>query len=478
MSKQELETYFNNIEKEVEGVPASNIWNYDETNLRDDPGGKKAVMKKGTKYPERLIDSSKLCYSIMFCGNAEGVMLPPYVVYKSMHLYDTWVKGRPKDARFNRTRSGWFDEVTFDDWFFSLVLPKLRKQDGKKVLIGDNLSSHLSNCVIEACNNHNIAFVCLFPNGTHLLQPLDVAYFAPLKKAWRALLFEWRKSAVGRQYTTLPKEQFAGLLKKLIDKLREGNGKHNLVNGFKACGLYPFNPEEVYAKLPSENTMSPSKALDQSLLDTLAHMRGSDAETTPTRPKKKRLDVQPGKSISANVSSESDESEEEMKDDTATDTEEKTQTSDPASEKESESESEADSHLYTSSNKLPSPKEKVLKILLGVHKSLDDSKQGHLYAVYYGQKYYWGKVQLCFADDEDEDDDVKSVEFSFLRYRGDGYWDFPKKLDVEMVDAKYVFYGPCTPQTTIAGKGYKIVDDEAAQGRYKLLKQYDIYATL
>ena len=101
------------------------------------------------------------------------------------------------------------------------------------------------------------------------------------------MLFEWRKSAVGRQYTTLPKEQFAGLLKKLIDKLREGNGKHNLVNGFKACGLYPFNPEEVFAKLHSENTMSPSKALDQSLLDTLAHMRGSNAETMPTRPKKK-----------------------------------------------------------------------------------------------------------------------------------------------------------------------------------------------
>jgi hypothetical protein len=66
------------------------------------------------------------------------------------------------------------------------------------------------------------------------LQPLDVAYFAPLKKAWRALLFDWRKTAVGRQYDTLPKEQFAPRLKKLIEKLSEGNSKQNLVNGFKA----------------------------------------------------------------------------------------------------------------------------------------------------------------------------------------------------------------------------------------------------
>ena len=104
------------------------------------------------------------------------------------------------------------------------------------------------------------------------MQPLDVAYFAPLKKAWRALLFDWRKSATGCKYGTLPKEQFAGLLKKLIEKLSGENGKQNLVNGFKACGIHPFNPQEVYAKLPSENTMSPGKALDQSLLDTLADM--------------------------------------------------------------------------------------------------------------------------------------------------------------------------------------------------------------
>lgn len=121
---------------------------------------------------------------------------------------------------------------------------------------------------------------------------------------------------------------------------------------------------------------------------------------------------------------------------------------------------ETDSASGASSNESPSPKEKVLKTLSGVHNSLDNSEKGHLYAVYYGQKYYWGKLQLSFADDENNV--VKSVEFSFLRYRGDGYWDFPKKLDVETVDIKYVFYGSCTPQTTIAGNGYKIVDDEAA----------------
>jgi hypothetical protein len=34
------------VEKELEGVPPENIWNYDETNLMDDPGAKKAIFKR------------------------------------------------------------------------------------------------------------------------------------------------------------------------------------------------------------------------------------------------------------------------------------------------------------------------------------------------------------------------------------------------------------------------------------------------
>lgn len=36
-----VNSYFDNLYTELEGVPASNIINYDETNLSDDPGRKK-----------------------------------------------------------------------------------------------------------------------------------------------------------------------------------------------------------------------------------------------------------------------------------------------------------------------------------------------------------------------------------------------------------------------------------------------------
>ena len=120
-------------------------------------------------------------------------------------------------------------------------------------------------------------FTCLYSNATHLLQPLDVAWFAPLKKVWRNTLEDWKKlPQVLKHKGALPKENFNKLLKTLVSKLEENDAfSENLVSGFCKCGLYPFHPDAVYQRLPSENVMTPRKALNESLLQQLQSMRES-----------------------------------------------------------------------------------------------------------------------------------------------------------------------------------------------------------
>ena len=95
---------------------------------------------------------------------------------------------------------------------------------------------------------------------------------------------DWKRSPQGlRHKGSLPKEHFNKLLKTLVSKLEEsGASSENLVSGFCKFGLYPFNPNVVYEKLPSENVMSPRKALDQSFLQQLQRMGespiGEDAQ--------------------------------------------------------------------------------------------------------------------------------------------------------------------------------------------------------
>ena len=97
-----------------------------------------------------------------------------------------------------------------------------------------------------------------------------------------------------------------------------------------------------------------------------------------------------------------------------------------------------------------SEKEKLEKIASEARRSLDDDKKGQYYAVFYDERYYWGKVLNNFADDVDSD--ANSVEFSFLTYKMDGIWDFPKKKDQSIVAVKYVFLGPVTPSAVVTEK--------------------------
>ncbi|CAI6374178.1 unnamed protein product [Macrosiphum euphorbiae] len=193
IDKEILENYILNLKETLSGVLPENVYNYDETNLTDNPGQKKVLVKRGSKYPERICNTSKVAISLMMCGNAKGEILPPYVVYKAKGLWEPWTQNGPKNCRYNTSPSGWFDANIFQDWFEKTLLRHLKKNPGKKVVIGDNLSSHLSSYIIDICKKENIYFVCLPPNSTHLTQPLDVAFFHPMKVDWRKILSEWKK---------------------------------------------------------------------------------------------------------------------------------------------------------------------------------------------------------------------------------------------------------------------------------------------
>lgn len=132
VTKTTLQLYFNNINDILKDVPPTNIFNYDETNFVDDPGKKLVVVRKGTKHPEVVRDTSKTSVSVMFCVSADGKLLPPYTVYKAKHLYPTWVDGGLEGAGYNRNDSGWFDMPIFEDWFISCYLPAIRHLDEPK----------------------------------------------------------------------------------------------------------------------------------------------------------------------------------------------------------------------------------------------------------------------------------------------------------------------------------------------------------
>lgn len=73
------------------------MFNNNETTINDDSRMEKAMVSRGTRMGEQVVEHSKANISVMVCGSADGELFPPFVHCKSEHLYNGWTIGGPKE---------------------------------------------------------------------------------------------------------------------------------------------------------------------------------------------------------------------------------------------------------------------------------------------------------------------------------------------------------------------------------------------
>ncbi|KAF2885355.1 hypothetical protein ILUMI_20824 [Ignelater luminosus] len=121
----------------------------------------------------------------------------------------------------------------------------------KKVVIRDNLASHISFNVLRLCEENNVKFVHMStPNLTYIMQPLNIVCFRPLKIKWKQVL--WKLSARAKKQTALLKDQFPALFKKTLDELHPVTSQ-NVISDFRKVGIVPINVEELLNRLPHQD---------------------------------------------------------------------------------------------------------------------------------------------------------------------------------------------------------------------------------
>lgn len=76
----------------------------------------------------------------------------------------------------------------FAQWlhFFSNAVPTPIQRPLRLAM--DGCSSHISMKIVDVADSIGVKLVCLPPNGTHLLQPSDVAVFSPFKTSLKTLV--------------------------------------------------------------------------------------------------------------------------------------------------------------------------------------------------------------------------------------------------------------------------------------------------
>jgi hypothetical protein len=263
------------------------------------------IVARGQRWARQDRANSKSAATVAFTISADGILLPPYVVFKvrtqefliryfsfdqsklffeclpygtyiqffgskdlCLSLYvlqsdkgtphNTWVDPSSASGTIvHVSKSGWMNATVMEHWFMEVIVPWASALNGKKAIFLDNCSAHFSEAVIKECERLNIFFIPLPPNATWLTQPCDVALFKSVKTAWRAMIGEFNDSRVAqglKPYETLPRPRFVEVLDLMIDRLklsRDGEGLSQLIfKAFHATGIYPLNRNMVLKKLP------------------------------------------------------------------------------------------------------------------------------------------------------------------------------------------------------------------------------------
>lgn len=98
---------------------------------------------------------------------------------------------------------------------------------------------HMWHYPLLNSQENKIELIALYPNATHIIQRLDVALFHPLKESYRKVLRQWR---IDNNMIHFNKSMFAPVLKLALEAV---DFSASIKNGFKACGLFPFDPNAV-----------------------------------------------------------------------------------------------------------------------------------------------------------------------------------------------------------------------------------------
>jgi len=229
------------------------LFNGDETGFSLCPKTKSVLAPKGAKdIYEVAVGNAKENLTVMFTFNAAGDMCHPMVIYNYQRIPQDIVNSVPPNWGIGHSESGWMKSEVFYEFIANIFYPFVVEKGitFPIILFVDGHKSHLTYQLSELCTSLNIILIALYPNSTRILQPADVAAFRPLKSGWKKGVFEWRKD--NNLSTAVTKKDFAPILKKVIDETVKAE---TLINGFKACGLYPWNPDSIdFKKCLGTNT--------------------------------------------------------------------------------------------------------------------------------------------------------------------------------------------------------------------------------
>jgi hypothetical protein len=141
------------------------------------------------------------------------------------------------------------------------------------LVVLDGHSSRKTLEAVELARENNITLLTLPPHTSHRLQPLDVTFFGPLKKAYSKEVGKWMMNNPGKRVTDYDICEIFTPAYNRVASIEKA------VSGFKATGIYPFNADIFTAEDYAPSIVTDQEPVGQSVPDstvTQTTSRGRD----------------------------------------------------------------------------------------------------------------------------------------------------------------------------------------------------------
>jgi hypothetical protein len=233
--------------KAKHGILDEDTYNFDESGFMMGMISTGAVVTGSERRgrPKTVQQGNREWTTVIQGINAAGWAIPPFIIFQGKNHLTAWYKedNLPNDWVIAVSENGWTTNKLGLAWLKHFdAHTKKRTLGGVRLLVIDGHESHDSLDFQQYCKENKIITLCMPPHSSHLLQPLDVGCFSPLKKAY------------GRQAENLMRNRINHITKLeflpcFIAAFKDAITESNIKGGFRGAGLVPLDAEAVISKL-------------------------------------------------------------------------------------------------------------------------------------------------------------------------------------------------------------------------------------
>ncbi|XP_060556927.1 uncharacterized protein LOC132717474 [Ruditapes philippinarum] len=185
--------------------------------------------------PPAVTTGKSKTITILGCGSAGGIAIPPYFVFPGKRMLPELLEGSSPGASGTVSDSGWSNSAIFRTYLEEHFIKYLPGGTAEPVLLLlDGHKSHVSVDLVEWAKSQNIIIFVLPAHTSHILQPLDVAVFGPFQKIYNNECHKFMRM----NSTNITRYNVCQLACRAYTK---SLSSENLQSAFKKTGICPFD---------------------------------------------------------------------------------------------------------------------------------------------------------------------------------------------------------------------------------------------